>query len=329
MLKQLLLAVSAICIITTVLADVSPVTYTYKTVGNLEIQADVYVSQITVRGKHPVVLAIHGGGYVGGAKSGGCSGQELNEMLSRGWLVVSIDYRLAPDAHLADMVQDIQDAYAWIRTDLANIEPLDLESFIVLGGSAGGGLAVISGYMLTPRPQAIIAFYPGCTNYTDAFDYNGTLPVPQILITEMAALMQPLSEYNMNGTDPRSVFFNNAVANEKTGWMISSNDPNEPVPTLIEYLQNYSVVYHIDSSYPPTVLIHGFDDTLVPHQQSVEMAGYLKAANVPYKLNLVPGAGHAFDFGNITTQVWDDYILTAFNFAEKYLSSSNYYDILQ
>lgn len=304
-------------------SSVSPTTYAYKTVGNLSILADVYVPNITIPIKYPVVLAIHGGGFVGGSKQGGCSPQELQEMLSRGWCVVSIDYRLAPDVILGDIVQDMQDAYNWIRTKLVNIVPLDLDAFIVMGNSAGGGLAVISGFMLDPRPQAIIAFYPGCTNYTESFEYNSSSPVPEVLVEEMEALMQPLTEYNLTGdaNDTRSTFFNTAVQDQKVGWMLATHDPNEPSDLVIDYLRNYSAVFHVDSNYPPTVLIHGFDDTLVPHEQSVEMAKCLAKAGVPYRLNLVPGAGHAFDFGNITTQVWYDYILTAFNFAEKYLNS--------
>ena len=327
------LFLAAIASIATSFSLVDPITYIYKTVENLNILADVYIPDIAPQDKYPVVLAMHGGGFVGGTKQGGCSTQELNEMLSRGWVVVSVDYRLAPDIILGDIVQDVQDAYAWIRNDLANIVPLDLDSFIVMGNSAGGGLAVISGYMLSPRPQAIIAFYPGCTNYTESFEYNSSSPVPEILVQEMEALMQPLTEYNLTGdaNDTRSTFFNTAVQDQKVGWMLATHDPNEPANLILDYLQNYSAVFHIDSSYPPTVLIHGFDDTLVPHEQSVEMAGCLAKANVPYRLNLVPGAGHAFDFGNITTQVWDDFILTAFNFAERYLKTSSIvdYDILQ
>lgn len=84
--------------------------------------------------------------------------------------------------------------------------------------------------------------------------------------------------------------------------MLATHDPTLPVEFILEYLQIYSAVYHIDSIYPPIVLIHGFDDTLVPYQQSIEMTEYLAEAGVPYRLNLVSGAGHAFDMGTITTQ---------------------------
>lgn len=322
MLKHILLALSSLCLITTSLAigSLPYNTYVYKTVGNLSIEADVYVPNISLK-NYPVALVIHGGGFVEGSKQDGCSEQELEEMLSRGWVVVPIDYRLAPDVYLADIVEDVQDAYAWIRNELVNIVPLDLDSFVVFGGSAGGALTLISGYLLSPRPQALIAFFPGLANFTEA--YNATSVVPESLITTMDTLLQPMTEYNVTGYNPRILFFEQTVLAGKFGWMLATHDPSEPADSVVEYLQEYSAVYHVNSSYPPTVLVHGLNDTLVPYQESVNMAGYLAAANVPYALNLVPGAGHGFDSGNVTLQVWDDYILPAFSFAQKYLDTNS------
>jgi dipeptidyl aminopeptidase/acylaminoacyl peptidase len=54
-------------------------------------------------------------------------------------------------------------------------------------------------------------------------------------------------------------------------------------------------VQHVDASYPPTLLLHGDEDTDVPYEQSVMMAHALAAAGVPHELVTIPGGEHGFD----------------------------------
>src|SRR5262249_8368486 len=72
---------------------------------------------------------------------------------------VSIDYRLAPETRLASIVEDVQDAFAWARTEGANRFNLDPTRIGVVGHSAGGYLALLSGYRVEPRPRAIGSNY--------------------------------------------------------------------------------------------------------------------------------------------------------------------------
>src|SRR4051794_32234549 len=110
--QSVILLLSIVCVI----AAVQPTTYTYKTVGNLNIELDVYVPT-TSSDKYPVFFAIHGGGYVEGSKIGAFSAEELNEVLTRGWVLVSINYRLNPGALMDEIIQDVQDAYQWVHTE--------------------------------------------------------------------------------------------------------------------------------------------------------------------------------------------------------------------
>ena len=123
-------------------------TYTYKTIGDLLLSADVYLPNVTLFDKYPVIFVTHGGAYIVGSKSGGLFPQEIDEVLSRGWAIVSIDYRLSPAVLLSDIVEDSQDAYNWVRTELAQNVNIDIDRIAVFGGSAGGGLALLNGYML-------------------------------------------------------------------------------------------------------------------------------------------------------------------------------------
>ena len=212
MLKYIILLISIYF-----LAAQQPTTYSYKTVGNLSILADVYVPSSSNYSKYPVLFCVHGGGYMLGAKNGCLSTQELSEVLSRGWSVISIDYRLSPGVVLRDIVQDMQDAYTWVRTKLVNIIPIDPNNIIVFGQSAGGGLSVISGYKLSPPPKAVISFYPFCTNFITPYAYNPITPLNQSLVDQAKALYTPiLTEYeSLDINDPRVALFFNALVQQK------------------------------------------------------------------------------------------------------------------
>ena len=140
-------------------------TYTYKTVDNLNIELNVYVPNSSNYTSYPIFFEVHGGGYMICSKAEGSTPKELQEALARGCVVVSIDYRLSPGVLLKDIVEDMQDAYDWVRIELPTYVNINPNSIVVFGQSAGGGLAVMAGYQLSPTPQAVISFYPFCTNF--------------------------------------------------------------------------------------------------------------------------------------------------------------------
>ena len=108
-------------------------TYPYKTVGDLKIELDVYTpAKPAPESGYPVLFTIHGGGYIQGTKDGGLTSQERIEALNRGWVIVSIDYRLTPGAVLQEIVPDVQDAYAWVCTELVKKTPINPNLIAVL-----------------------------------------------------------------------------------------------------------------------------------------------------------------------------------------------------
>jgi hypothetical protein len=89
---------------------VSKQTFTYKVVEGCQIQADVYrVPDTQVR---PAIVEIRGGALIVGDRNSPRY-DEIERYVRAGYVVVSIDYRLAPEAKLKEIFQDIQDAYAW------------------------------------------------------------------------------------------------------------------------------------------------------------------------------------------------------------------------
>jgi dipeptidyl aminopeptidase/acylaminoacyl peptidase len=76
-------------------------------------------------------------------------------------------------------------------------------------------------------------------------------------------------------------------------------------------------LYGADKNYPPTMLIHGTEDTDVPYEQSVLMAERLKEVGIKYELITIPGAEHGLTGGD--PAVIDSAYRSAIIFVNKYM----------
>ena len=83
----------------------------------------------------------------------------VSELVDAGFVVVSIDYRLAPETKLPEILDDVRDAFTWIRTQGTRTFGARADRTIVLGGSAGGYLTLMSGFLIEPRPAALVSFW--------------------------------------------------------------------------------------------------------------------------------------------------------------------------
>ena len=93
-------------------------------------------------GGYPVLLQIHGGGWILGSKNE--QGQPLmHHLAERGWLCVAINYRLSPKATFPDHIIDVKKAIAWIRANIARYGG-NPDFIAVTGGSAGGHLTALA-----------------------------------------------------------------------------------------------------------------------------------------------------------------------------------------
>ena len=80
-------------------------------------------------------------------------------LLKNGFIVVSVDYRLAPETKLPEILTDVQDAYRWVREKGPTLFQADPAKIGVAGGSAGGYLTLTTGYKAEPRPRALVSFW--------------------------------------------------------------------------------------------------------------------------------------------------------------------------
>ena len=74
-----------------------------------------------------------------------------------GFVLVSIDYRLAPEVKLPAVIEDVQDAFRWLREQGPKQLRIDPDKLVVSGGSAGGYLTLMTGCCVKPRPPMMSA----------------------------------------------------------------------------------------------------------------------------------------------------------------------------
>lgn len=289
-------------------------TYTYKKVGDLEIKLDVHrADDDKVR---PVVVWIHGGALINGHRAG-ISGRVKKMMLEAGYALVSIDYRLAPETRLPGIIEDLEDAFRWIRKEGPKKFNIDAGKIAVMGGSAGGCLTMVAGYRVKPRPTVLVAFW----GYGDLIGewYSKPSPHPRhnrVKISEKEARSQvtgpPISdsrERKGNG----GTFYNfcrqrGIWPKEVTGW-----DPH----TEAEKFYPYMSVKNVTPDYPPTMMIHGTDDTDVPYEQSVMMAEQFKRHGVVHELVTIPNGEHGLGGGD--PKRIDEAYESAFEFTQQHM----------
>lgn len=128
--------------------------------GRRELQAQIYSPQ---RGPYPkpVMVYYHGGGWcVGSPQSHEAFCKHIADQADM--IVVSVDYRLAPDFHFPIPAEDAIDAFVWVRENAAQFSGRP-DCILVAGDSAGGNLAaVVCQQTLArglPKPQGQVLIY--------------------------------------------------------------------------------------------------------------------------------------------------------------------------
>jgi acetyl esterase/lipase len=269
----------------------SPVqTCVYKTDGQCAIRADVYrAAGDDIR---PAILWIHGGALIFGRRDG-INREQLSRYLEAGFVVVSIDYRLAPETKLPGILEDLEDAYRWLRSRGPGLFRIDPDRIAVIGKSAGGYLTLTAGYRLRPRPKALVAFY----GYGDIVGDWYRLPDPFYLkqpeVTKVQATAGISSRPISEAPDEAERWPFYLYCRQHGLWPkeVVGIDPAEG----LRKFDPYCPVRNITKAYPPTMLLHGDKDSDVPFQQSVDMARELERAGVAYEFVPIPGGEHGFD----------------------------------
>ncbi|MEK7406366.1 MAG: alpha/beta hydrolase [Acidobacteriota bacterium] len=265
-------------------------TYTYKTARSCTLQADVH--RLPGETPRPAILWLHGGALIFGHR-GNLGAEQRQRYLREGFTVVSIDYRLAPETKLAGILEDLDDAWRWLRAQGPRLFRIDPDRIAVVGHSAGGYLTLTCGHRLRPRPAALVSFY----GYGDIAGDWYSRPDPfysrQPAVSKEEA-WQTVGREPLSGTPaPNQRFRFYLYCRQQGIWPneVAGHDPRSE-PRAFDPL---CPVRNVTAAWPPTLLLHGDQDTDVPFEQSEQMAREFKRHGVEHELIRIPGGPHGFD----------------------------------
>ncbi len=272
-------------------------THVYKEAGGVQVHLDVHrPADAELR---PVLVWIHGGALLMGSRSG-IPRNLLDLCKAEGFALVSIDYRLAPQVKLPEIIADLKDALLWVREKGPELERLDPKRLVVAGGSAGGYLTLMTGVCVEPRPNALVAYW----GYGDVDGDWYTKPSehyrkaqPLVPVEEAAKALSPdvvTAPPDAAQGKARSRYYHSLRQAGLWTREVTGFDPGKDRARL----DAFCPVRNVSPAYPPTLLVHGTEDTDVPHSLSADMARELERHRVPHEFVSVPGAGHGLPGGD-------------------------------
>ncbi|OBG04380.1 alpha/beta hydrolase [Mycolicibacter sinensis] len=219
-------------------------------------------------GRAPVLLQVPGGAWMVGSKRGQAH-PLMTHLVERGWVCVSINYRLSPRSTWPDHIIDVKRALAWTKAHIADYGG-DPDWVAVTGGSAGGHLCA-----LTALTAGDPRFQPG---FADAD-------------TSVRAAIPFYGIYDFTGDTDLHPLLTPALS----AYVFKQSRRKFP-----DTYRDASPMTYISADAPPFFVLHGVNDSLVPVEQARAFTARLRDVSTnPVVYAEMPVAQHAFDiFGS-------------------------------
>jgi len=242
----------------------------YGSVNGTPLLLDIYVPDNPTVTPMPAIIWIHGGSWESGDKFP----SEVRALAQRGFLGVSINYRLSGEAAFPAAVEDCKSAVRWLRANAEkyNIDP---DRIGLWGESAGGHLAMMV----------------GCADETAGLEGNGDW-------AEFSSRVQAVcSYYGVSDLAKQYEYYKEIFATDNGPVIQFMGGTPEERPDTYTLA---SPINHVTSDDPPLLLVHGDLDTTVPLTQSRTMHQAFQQAGLDSALTMVTGAGHGFNKGRMS-----------------------------
>ena len=234
---------------------------TYCTANGVALKMDIYPPTAGQGKPAPVVLYVHGGSWISGDKwEIGLVSGELN---AKGYLVASVNYRLAPQYKWPAQIEDVKCAVRYLRANAAAYN-LDANRIAAWGSSAGGHLVSLL----------------GLTDKSAGFEGNGGYAEQPSNVQAVIDMFGPTDLTAFN-PDQYAIGVGESVFGVK---------PGDPTDVLVKA----SPVTYVTASAPPFLILQGDKDRVVPASQSQKLYDKLIAAGTPATLVMVKNADHGF-----------------------------------
>ena len=236
----------------------------YKQTASGELHLDLYRPKASEPA--PLCVMIHGGGWQTGGRFEMGLSKWAGYLASAGMTVASIDYRLAPATSFPDSFQDCLDAVDWAVAHAGELGA-DPDRIGLWGDSAGGHLVLLLATSQT-HPE-----YTGPRMQTPGEQLKGVVAwYPPTDMLEMHRV-----ESKMGASRSVQAFVGAGPDDDAERW------------------RRASPIENVHADLPPTLILQGTRDFLVPHAQATSYAERLQAVDAPHELHIVEGAVHGFD----------------------------------
>ena len=233
----------------------------YSRASGEELKMDVFFPTNVAGRKLPVVLYVHGGGWQTGTKSMLSMMAGPSELLRRGYLVVAMNYRLAPKYKFPAMIEDAKSAVRYLRAHARDFN-LDPARIGAMGDSSGGHLVALL----------------GLTDANAGFEGEGWTDQPS-RVQAVVDLYGPTDFANGNSNFLTLKFIQDAYGATNT---------TDPI------LKSANPVTYVSPRAPPFLILHGDKDNLVDLQQSAELDARLKAAGANSTFVVITNLAHGY-----------------------------------
>ncbi len=232
---------------------------TYCEIDGHDLKMDIYYPKVADE-LVPAVLYLHGGAFIGGDKA---EVFDVNELAARGYLVASINYRLAPNYLFPAQIEDAKCAIRYLRGNAKRLG-LNTDRIGVFGYSAG----------------AVLAALLGTTDSSAGFDGPGGW-IDQSNRVQAVVEISGISDF---------ASLNNGSYRHTLDQLFGESNYDS------EKLYCASPIKYVSKNSAPFLIVHGDQDNVVPLEQARVLYSRLQSCNVPANLIVMNNVGHYWDY---------------------------------